>query len=348
MNRFNLSQGLAAAGQALQQGVQVHANMDLEAMRDARAENLARLQFGWKAQHDVNIQDRQMAHDERLDKSRGEQETQREGFQQGQQERANSAQWDRMLKAQEASEGRMRTEQTGRETVENSRLMAQNRLAMQQNVERIDSERRQLATQIAVQTRLNYSLSAIQDPDKRRIAQARDPTIGPLIQQLAELDKSRSNTIGSFTLYGASLGDPNFKGKQTSELPSQPGAGSSQPQPPNSSTPDNPLDPTLPGSHVDPTADNAPAVDPQQTTMNQPPPGSPPGSSAAGMPPVYGVQRPPTQSLVGPLIRQRSNFPSLIPGSFGGDQGTAQGFGQPPMPSPFQSQSQSLIPNAGS
>lgn len=305
----NISGAFAGASSALGQAAQIKAQQQLEEMRDLRAENLARMQFGWKAQHDVNLQERSFQHDTRIEQMRDELQGKQILSQQDLQQRGGEAYMDRIRAMQEGEQRRQEGREDAADRRQRQGLIAQNRLEMQRGVEDHDRQITQAQQEIARAVQGRPDLSMIDDPVKKRAAMASDPVIGPMLDQLNSLQKSRTSTVTAHTLYGAQLGDPMFQGKQTAELDqSNPGGPPKLIQDgyvPNDGggarTPNNPNAPTVPGYPTNPEADNTPAV-------GASPPGSQPGSSAAGMPPTLGLQRPPQSSMVGPL-----NQPQIVP-----------------------------------
>lgn len=307
----NISGAFGGAANALGQAANIKAQQQLEEMKDLRAENLARMSFGWKAQHDVNLQDRSFQHDTRIEQMRDELQGKQILSQQSLQQSGGEQYMDRIRAMQEGEQRRQEGREDAADRRQRQGQVAQNRLEMERAAQEHDRAISQQQQEIARAVQSRPDLAMIDDPTKKQQAMASDPAIGPMIDQLAQLQQQRARTVTAYTLYGASLGDPMFQGKQPSELdPGGSGTGGSSasgaPQLiPNDGggarTPNNPNAPTVPAYPTNTQADNAPAVEAS-------PPGSQPGSSAAGMPPTLGPLRPPETSMVGPLKQ-----PQLVP-----------------------------------
>jgi hypothetical protein len=305
----NISGAFAGASSALGNAADIKARQALEEMKDQRAENLARMSFGWKAQHDVNMAERSEAHDTRVTAQRltGERE-----IQQAINDRQISSQnayMDRITAMQQAERERMEGREDAADRRQRQGQIAQNRIEMQRAKDEHLRDEAVLQQDISRAVQDRPSLAMIDDPAKKHAAMAADPAIGPMLDQLSAMQKQHADSITAYTLFGAQLGDPMFQGKQTSELDTASAAGAPQlatrPSGGGDATPNNPKVPPnqLPTYPANNPADNTPAV-------AAPPPGSQPGSSPAGMPPTAGpLTRPPATTMIGPLRMP----PQLIP-----------------------------------
>lgn len=348
----NISGAFQGAAAGLSQAADVKSREALEQMRDARAENLARLQFQWKAQHDVNMADRSEAHDERLQgKSLAVQQQISERSAQIQAQ-GNVDYMGRMTAAQENFLERQRAEQSGREKVESMREIMRNRLEAQNAVAEIDRRKFALQKEIDSATKSNLQISLEQDPTKKAQLQAADPTIGKLLDQQQQLDAERAQTFRRYAVYGESLGDPTFKGVSTQNLPgpNTPGApaapGTTDTTGGAPARTDNPLDKNAPSYTSD--ADNQPAIMPGASGGAGASGSSPlsSGAPAGGRPIFTGLAPAPTRTPMGPLVSPPTIMPQPASPSSGGPGGTPAG-GMPSMNfgSTAQSSTPQLIPS---
>jgi hypothetical protein len=335
---LNITEGFGRAAQSLGQWGQTQAQREMEAMKDARTENLARMSFGWKAQHDVNMADRSEAHDERLqtkslatqvqiEKGRDESETRREAANIKLQSQSQQAYMDRMYQAQKADRDREQAKLDAQQESQRRSQIMQNRQQLMQATKEADQEKFRLNEQLTKAVQANPALAFIQDPQKKFAAMAADPTVGPILDQLHATDTNRSKTIAQYTLQGASLGDPMFAGKQDSEIgvPTDTG-GSDGGADPNFKPP---ADYGLPTSGAPNPSDNLPAL----------PAGS--NGRATLMPPTVGPAPTPITSLVGPLSQpavppSQPAGPQLIPYSqvYARQNLAHAGYSAPPMQPP--------------
>jgi hypothetical protein len=336
----NWYQGLVGAGQGLGQAVGVVAQRELEEMKDQRAENLARMTFNWHAQHDTAMQARSLEHDTRMGEMHEQQETQREGFLQGQSERSAKDYLDRLRVAQEEAEARQQNELGSRERIESQREIARMRIAMQQDLTQHDANINGLQRQVADAVKNNVSINMITDPQKKAQAMAADPAIGPMLDQLHQEQVGRSKTTAFYTMSLAAHGDNLFQGKQRSDLPPEASSAYQQASPFRDAAPGAVDKGGLwsPGAEAiqDPGAaaaaksqnwtgdqvqqqinyergiPNPKGIDSDPNSPDNMAPAMQPGNPATGMPPIVGPARPPVTTNLGPL---RASPPQLIPNS---------------------------------
>ena len=339
---LNLSAGLGNAASALQQGANIHAQSDLEAMKDQRAENLARMQFGWKAQHDVNLQQKSFDHDARMSAAADERQGKQISASEAAARASQDAYFDRMQLAGKLADDRQVTSQEGMERRENKRLIAENRIRAAEAETTHMGIISGLEKEIRLAVKDNPQLDLL-PIDQRASAMAKDPIIGPMMDRLVDAQNARRKAQAAFVLNGVQLGDQGFQGISSNQVrgatpspvlspASPPGPiGNGAPAPTSSSGPtrystndvsnpfENSSNTTAPDYPTDNAADNAPAVDRMSGS------GSagmiPPLAAGAttGMPPTVGPARAPITSLQGPLIQPNQLIPTNQFGSFGQD-----------------------------
>jgi hypothetical protein len=303
----NLSAGFAGAGNALQQGVQIYAQRQLEEMKDMRAENLARMSFGWKAQHDVNVQQCQFEHDDRQDVARAQLQRDIAKSAQELEDQRNEGWTNRATAAAKYQADREDSRQQQALELQRNALISKNRDELRRVAAEHDANTARLNQELDRAVAGNLQLSMISDPVKKQAAMASDPVTGAILQQLHEANAARARDIAAYTLYGASLKDPMFQGKQN-----PPGVPLGTPAGPSDAARYNG---DIPGASAIDSDPNSP----DNTGAAVPPANSPPGASAAGMPPTVGPQRAPITTMVGPLRAP----PQLIPADSQLQQATA-------------------------
>lgn len=371
LNFSNISGAFAGAGQALSQGVDIKAKQQLAEMMAMRQENLQRFllqkqlqhedfmlgkqqQFeGWKTQYGGQIQSDIAA--------RGfAEETMREKAAQERQLSAQEYGYNRWQAMSEAGLKREGMREDAGAKLESQRLIAQNRDQMRHALEDHYKETTALQSQIrlAAGGSTNPDIVAAATPEARMAAMRSDPTIGPLMQQLDQMNQEHDRTMGMYHVYADQLGDPVYAGHSAAPVNfmGTQGGGGATPAFDTSGgaarTPNNPMDQQVPLSTSDDAANNTPAV-------GGAPPMMPGGSGALRSPfgPIstpggqpsttpgagpLSAMPPPRTTMVGPL----KSSPQLIPG-----RAAVPGMPQFGPPSQFggqQQQAPSLIPpNAG-
>lgn len=325
LNFSNISAGFAGASNALSQGVDIKSREMLEEMKDARAENLSRMNWVRDMYKQKDMLDRQSTLQQSSQKFSEEMETRREGAAHDRQEssqRAYYGQLDaRTAAATTAAEAARKAEialQNQREDAGTQRqmrvLMADDANRTQQEISRIDSQKAELLKQYTAASSSNMAMRVVTDPQKRATMAANDPNLQAILKQMSDLDNERMGVIRAHAVTQDGYGNPNFKGALTSQ-PAQPDNSGGVPSLISSSgggaaTPNNPSEPAnqLPRYPTDSAADNTPAI--SRPSFTGAPQWSPPGSSPAGMPPTAGYSvRAPVTSMVGPL----RPGPQLIP-----------------------------------
>jgi hypothetical protein len=323
----NISAGFGQASDAASHAADVKAREELEQMRDARAENLARLNWTRDMLKQKDMLDRQSALQTSQQAFAEKSETERQSFLQGQQQRGQENYLDvldrRSQAGAQAEQARLdaadraqRQAEKARDDRQQEQLRASTRVDWQKAIQEHDRQEAQLLSEISKASQANLDIAGESDPQKRSVLMANDPVIGPMLSKYAQLTgnggaRDAINTQYALALHN--LQDPDFKGvvRTPSEQSGAGGAGGAPNliQPgyvPNDGgsarTPNNPLAPTVPAYPTNNAADNAAAID-------KAPAGSPPSSSAAGTPPLTGQQRPPVTSMVRPL----NPAPQLIP-----------------------------------
>jgi hypothetical protein len=303
----NISAGFAGASNALAQGVDIKSRQALEEMKDARAENLARMNWTRDMLKQKDMLDRQQTLQESAQRYGESMETQRELAAIDRQQKGQQGYLDVLDTRSRAAAIAAKAEEDAREGRLRQGQIAQNRLEMERAKDQHLRDEASMRQEISRAVQARPDLSMIDDPVKLHTAMANDPSIGPMLDQMTAMQKQHADSITAYTLYGAQLGDPMFQGKQTAELDNTNPGGTPtlRPSGGGAATPNNPNVPAnqLPTYPVNNPADDTPAV-------AAPPPGSEPGSSPAGMPPTAGpLTRPPVTKMVGPLRMP----PQLIP-----------------------------------
>lgn len=316
----NWYEGTQGAAQGLQQGVQIAAQNQLEEMKDKRAENLARMTFNWHAAHDTAMQTRSFEHDTRIEQMRDELQGKQITANMNLQNSNQNAYFERMEAARKADQARVDSQNDSRERIATERERGETRTQMLHDNLAHEQRIEALQKQIAETVKGKPMLSMIDDPTQQHMAMAKDPDVGPMLDQLIQSQNEKSQSILAYSKRLAQLGDPDFQGKQASDLPTASQAAMTPEQRHNAASPPAPgvgpvnFDPNSSdntGAAVLPGAPGGAVPGPLQT-----PPNFVPGASAAGMPPTVGPPRAPTTSNLGPLQMP----PQLIPGGIGGSQ----------------------------
>jgi len=319
LNWSNISAGFAGASQGLSQAADIKAREQLEELRDQRAANLARMTFGWKAQHDVNMLERTEAGANIRAQASETGANIRSAAQIAGQKETTAREYQMQLKGQENYLTRMnqmneynRARDESKQSAENELrqqgLRAANRQEMQRMTLQYEQEIRKIDQAISVSAKEHeFELPDPKDPSYDAVA-ARHPELGKLLEQRAELGQQKTIALYNYTMAGAQLGDKDFMGANQPLPPAAPSgaAPSLIPSGGGTATPNNPLEPSAqlpryPGMNP---ADNVPA------TAAPPPSGPTAGSAAGRSAPTFAPPRAPITSMVGPLMSP----PQIIPG----------------------------------
>lgn len=313
-NRFNLSQMLAGASQALNQAVQYHGAMDIENLRSQRAENLARLQH----EFNVELQQRELAGQQKLESQRiageGAIETSRETAMLTREEQMQEAYMSRLQTQQRLQEELQQRQLSSEEQRQIRQQINANRQQMELELRDMDSQRTQAATQLS-EAAARIPGFSFMTPEQKNEAIIADPTTGPLLDTIHKMDQDRARAVARFTVYGASLGDPAFQGVSTEDLQqlmhgptgipgiSSPAAGPSSPAPAGAGAGANAPGPMSPGPPTPGLPSNPHGYSPDNTSNLYPNPNPaddlpaiPAGSTASSAP---GLAGPPPQLIPG-------------------------------------------------
>lgn len=205
---LNLSAGFAGLSEGLGRMGNYHAQQDLEELRSARAENLARMTQDRQFKHDEAVAARQ----ERNANIRADQENKHtEQMQRDYLERVAAMEAGRDSRASAAA--------SAQDERDRRKLISQNRMAMANAMTEHDNRINDLMREIRLAAKDNFELEAIKDPQERTAAMARDSVIGPMMGQLVELRRARQKAQTAYILNGIELGDTGFKGFTGDQLP---------------------------------------------------------------------------------------------------------------------------------
>jgi hypothetical protein len=347
LNFSNISAGFAGVSSALAQGFDWKMRQQLEDMKDQRAENMSRMNWTRDMLKQGDMLDRQRALQESSQRFAETSQTGREAFLADQARKGQQSYLDALDARASGAERAQKVREDAASERQRVQLGSQTRVEWLKAIQEQNRQEAQLQMEISRAVQANVDISGEPDAQKRQAAMAADPVIGPMTQKLGEMtgkNGARDQINASFAMALHNLGDPDFKGVKIA-VPGQSDPGSSGPSGsspqliPNdgggASTPNNPLAPAVPAYPTDNVADNTAAIN-RSSFTGAPPPGSPPGSSAAGMSPTAGYSvRGPVTSMVGPL--QPVPQPQLVPtvrsaalGSGGAFPGIANPTGAPP------------------
>lgn len=287
---LNWSAGFAGAANALNQGLSIHAQQQIEEMKDKRAENLARLQMAWRKQHDDDVQHRQFEHDEQVAKYNAEREDQRAKDMAAREDARSAAALAREKLMLDASNSRQQaalsaaSERQDQQLTQAQEIQRRSQLMQLHDQQRrdnvaFDNQEKELRLRLEAGMEKNPSIKFEQDPVKRAQLIANDPTLSGIAMSLQDLKRQRANSAADYVMRAADLGDQRFTGMTDAQVgynpndPSTSADGSSNVLPPLSG-------PGLYGLGADPVTTNLGSMKPP--SLIQFGPGQNTGAASAG------------------------------------------------------------------